>query len=189
MKHRGVIALIWIAIPLAGAVVGYFSHDWINITYRLHRWEKKKDRFLDKPAPPINSTTIDGEPWTLSDQKGKVVLVDVWATWCGPCVAEHASLKLVYEQFKDRDDFEMVSISIDKEKQALTDFLAEHPLDWTQLHETGGRNGVVVKDYEVHGIPAIHLIDQNGILRHMSMRGREPIAKAIDGLLSESPQP
>jgi len=83
-------------------------------------------------APDFNVKTLDGQPLKLSDFRGKYVLVDFWATWCGPCVAEMPNLKAVYDAHGRDDRFVMISLSLDNDTAAPKHFIAEKGIQWLQ---------------------------------------------------------
>ncbi len=114
------------------------------------------------PAPNFTAFTRDGEEVSLSDLKGKRIYVDVWATWCGPCIREIPALKELEEDLHEQVEF--VSVSIDKEddKEKWLSFLTEKELKGTQLMTEGAWESDLVKDYNVKGIPRFFLIDEGG---------------------------
>ena len=133
-------------------------------------------RRLDLPGKPmkISGTTLDGKPFDIGSLKGKVVLVDFWATWCGPCMAEMPHLREVYEKYRDKG-FEIVGISLDEDKQALEESLADAKMPWIQVYfseeNKRGFENPIANYYGISAIPAMFLIDAKGNVAHLSVRG------------------
>jgi thiol-disulfide isomerase/thioredoxin len=139
---------------------------------------------LDAVGKPldIKFTAVDGRAVDLTTMKGKVVLVDFWATWCGPCVAELPNLKATYEHLHPQG-FEIVGISFDSDKAKLESFVKDKVMPWPQFFDgKGWKNEFGVK-YAINGIPTMWLVDKQGILRDMS--AREDFASKVEKLLAE----
>ncbi len=109
------------------------------------------------PAPDFTLKTIDGKEIRLSDLKGKVVLINFWATWCPPCQREMPLFERVYRKYKDRG-FEILAISTDAEVSKVKEFIKEYKLSFPVLMD----NGEVSSLYGVQGLPTSFLIDREG---------------------------
>jgi thiol-disulfide isomerase/thioredoxin len=147
--------------------------------------EKYSDVFPDlsvgKPAPEIILPDLDGKPQKLSALKGKVVVLDIWATWCGPCRAMIPHEREMVEKLKDKP-FALVSISFDEEKQTLIDFLKKTEMPWT--HWWNGSSGGISEPWNIQHFPTIYVLDANGIIRYTELRG-EKLESAVEKLLTE----
>jgi peroxiredoxin len=138
---------------------------------------------VEQQAKDFEVTLLDGSPFRLSDQRGTVVLVDVWDVACGPCVRELPNLKAVYRDFKDRG-FEILGISLDTKKSLLGDFLAKAALPWKIACSWNGWDDATVKLYQISATPSTWLIDRRGVVRYCDVRGDE-LRKAVETLVAE----
>ena len=143
---------------------------------------------IGKPAPEVESVTLEGKKVKLSDYKGKVVLLDIWATWCPPCRAmiPHER-ELVKTMAKDKKPFVLVSVSADDEKDTLVKFLEKEPMPWVHWWESGTDNPVL-KKYRVRAFPTLYLIDHTGTIKQKWV-GRpegDKLDKAIEEAVKEA---
>src|SRR5690606_27424048 len=106
----------------------------------------------------LEFAALDGKKVNLADLKGKVVLIDFWATWCGPCIAELPELKSVYEELHGKG-FEILGISFDQDKDELSRFVQEEKMTWPQYFEEGDENAFG-KLFGIQAIPTLWLVDK-----------------------------
>jgi thiol-disulfide isomerase/thioredoxin len=132
-------------------------------------------------APEIKMQGVDGKEATLSALRGKVVVLDIWTTWCGPCKAMIPHEREMVERLKDKP-FVLVSISADEKKETLTAFLANEKMPWT--HWWNGQEGGIMEAWDVKYFPTTYVIDAQGVIRHKDLRGEE-LEKAVSTLLAE----
>jgi thiol-disulfide isomerase/thioredoxin len=140
---------------------------------------KKFDR-VGKPLA-LKFKAVDGRDVNLESLKGKVVLIDFWATWCGPCMAELPTVKGTHAKLNPKG-FEIIGISLDHEKDALQKVLTERSMTWPQYFEEGDSNKFA-DEFEVASIPTLWLVDKKGNLRDLN--GRENLAEKVEKLLAE----
>jgi len=114
-----------------------------------------------QPAFDFAFTSLDGKKMKLSDLKGKVVLLDFWASWCGPCMQELPSTKKVEEHFKGRDVV-FVNVSIDEDTAAWKKAIEKKQIEGINICQPGGWKSPVAVKYGVQGVPSYFLIDKNG---------------------------
>jgi peroxiredoxin len=113
-----------------------------------------------RKAPDFTLKDTNGRSVSLSSHKGKVVLINFWATWCPPCKAEMPSMNKLYNEIKARG-FEVIAVSTDNSLSTVKDFLAKNRLDFPVLFD---ENKTVARQYHVFSMPATFLIDRNGMI-------------------------
>ncbi|MDA1051244.1 MAG: thioredoxin-like domain-containing protein [Planctomycetota bacterium] len=121
----------------------------------------------------IEGATASGEPFDWKAYRGKVVLIDYWATWCGPCIEELPNVKENYDKYHGKG-FEVVGISLDSDRGPLRRFLATHEIPWACLFEEGaGTDHPMANYYGVMQIPTTMLLDRDGKVLSIGVRGSE----------------
>jgi peroxiredoxin len=123
-------------------------------------------------APDFKLATPDGKTLSLSSLRGKYVLIDFWASWCGPCRQENPNVVKMYNRFKDRN-FEILGVSLDQDKGKWEKAIEKDGLTWLHVSDLKGWQSAAAELYNVTGIPATYLIDKEGKVIAKNLRGKK----------------
>lgn len=144
--------------------------DYYHAKNFIDMVEKMKATAIGEPAPEIALPNPEGEIVKLSSMKGKYVLVDFWAKWCGPCRAENPNVVRVYNKYKDKG-FTVFGVSLDRNKSDWVNAIKEDGLTWTHVSDLKYWQSEAARTYNINSIPFSVLLDPNGIIIAKNLRG------------------
>lgn len=136
------------------------------------RYKELSRLAIGNDAPDIVMNTPTGEVLSLSSLRGKIVLIDFWASWCKPCRMENPNVVKLYAKYKDKG-FEILGVSLDKEKEAWVQAIKDDNLTWKHVSDLSFWNSAVVKLYNIKGVPYTVLVDKEGKIIAKGLRGQE----------------
>jgi thiol-disulfide isomerase/thioredoxin len=137
---------------------------------------------VDQNKPlDLKYTAVDGTAVDLSKMRGKVVLIDFWATWCPPCRGEVPNVVAAYTKYHDKG-FEIAGVSLDQDKSALLAFTKEHGMVWPQYFDGKGWQNEVSGHFGIHSIPAMWLVGKDGKI--ITTNAREDLAGQVEKALA-----
>jgi thiol-disulfide isomerase/thioredoxin len=146
-----------------------------------------REQLIGQPVS-LQFTATDGSSVNMSELRGKVVLVDFWASWCPDCIREMPAVRQVYQKFRDKG-FTIIGISLDKDEQALANFVARKLIPWPQYFDGKGWENDFARKYGVHAIPEMWLINQRGEVASTDISVEELEQKTEQLLSLSSPSP
>lgn len=159
-----------------------------NVDLILARIEKQKGaKEIQKKLavgavfPDFAEKDLEGKPLSIANYKGKIVLVDFWATWCGPCVGELPNVLKAYEKYHDKG-FEIIGVSLDEKEETLKTFLKTKGMAWPQYFDGKGWQNKLAGAYGIMSIPSAYLLDGQGkiVAKNEELRG-----DGLDGALAK----
>jgi peroxiredoxin len=134
-------------------------------------------------APDVALPTSTGDTIRLSSLRGKVVLLDFWASWCGPCRVSNKGLVKLYPKYKDKG-FEILGVSLDEDAADWQKAIKKDKISWLQVIDKGGWESKTVNQWRISAIPTSYLINKDGVLIAMDLEGKE-LEKALGELLGK----
>lgn len=156
------------------------SHLGRNLADKIARLKAVN---IGAKAPDFTLPTVDGGELRLSDLRGKVVLLDFWASWCAPCRGELPNVKKIYEKHH-ADGLEVVGISLDNKRENWLKAIEEEQLPWIQVSSLKAFDCDVAKTYSVQAIPRMFIIDRDGTIIGLDLRG-EKLAQRMDEIFAK----
>jgi peroxiredoxin len=161
----------------AGLFTKNYGKAYPNLAAQLDKRIKIQTQFSEgRVAPDFTQLTPEGEEFSLSDLRGKYVLIDFWASWCGPCRRENPNVVRLYNQYKDKG-FDILGVSLDRDKGRWLAAIEKDQLTWNHISDLKGWSNAVAKQYSITSIPRTILIDPEGKIVAKDLRGASLEAK------------
>ncbi|NGP88852.1 TlpA family protein disulfide reductase [Fodinibius halophilus] len=127
---------------------------------------------VEKKAPDFTASTLNGDKFTLSEETEKVVLLEFWATWCGPCKPQIPHLKKLHKKYPE-EELQIVGIALNKNTDTLQEFIDNESMNWPQIQQEKKWKGKVAKLYNANRIPRTFIIDENGNIVAKDLRSEK----------------
>ena len=122
--------------------------------------------------PGFNATALDGNPLSVAAYKGRVTMIDFWATWCPPCRAEMPNVIAIYNRHHTQG-FDIIGVSLDQDRDAVVNFTQTQGIAWSQYFDGQGWDNKLAKKYGVNSIPMTYLLDGHGVIIGKELRGED----------------
>ena len=149
----------------------------VELKYKI--FEAEQMTAINKKAISFSQKDTSGIEISLSSFKGKYLLIDFWASWCGPCRAENPNIKNAYQKYKSKG-FEVLGVSLDNDKSAWTKAIINDSLTWTNVSDLKGWKNNIGQKYVVSAVPANYLLNKDGKIIAKDLRGEKLIKKLIE---------
>ena len=133
--------------------------------------------------PDFSEKDVDGKTLSIADHKGKVVLIDFWATWCPPCRAEIPNVVATYKKYHDQG-FDIIGVSLDQDREKLLGYTKQNDMTWPQFFDGQGWQNKLAVKYGIESIPATYLLDGNGFIIATDLRG-DDLEQAVTRALAK----
>lgn len=164
-------------IKYAQEFINTYQEKYPDIAAQLKKEIDLRTQFEEgQVAPDFTQDTPEGEPFSLSDLRGKYVLIDFWASWCGPCRRENPNVVRLYDQYKDKG-FDILGVSLDNDKSRWLAAIEKDQLTWKHVSDLKGWSNNVAQQYNIRSIPSTILIDPEGKIVAKNLRGTSLEAK------------
>ncbi len=178
-----VIALMMVGFGFLALGISFFMTQRDSASYASTTEFSTVPAEVDFPVPELTLTTLAGDEASLSDYRGSVVLVNLWATWCPPCTEEMPTLKAFYEKYHSQG-FELIAIDQGETLEAVVPFVKEFALPFPVWLDTGSQAGIVFKTMN---LPSSYVIDRTGQVRFMWIGGisKRNLEKFVPDIINE----
>lgn len=155
----------------------------IGLSLLLYNVQAQETANISDPRLQIRLPAVNGDSISLASLKGKVVLLDFWASWCMPCRAANKHLAKLYTKYKPKG-FEIFSVSVDEEKNAWKKAITKDKITWLQVNDAAGNMGKTILDWNVSVLPTTFLINKKGDVVAIDLEGKA-LDEAVARLLQE----